>query len=32
MSGTPLQEPVAWGGPIVMKTREELDLAFEELE
>ena len=30
-SGKPLREPVAWGGPIVMNTREELDLAFEEL-
>jgi redox-sensitive bicupin YhaK (pirin superfamily) len=32
MSGTPLKEPIAWGGPIVMNTREELDLAFEELD
>jgi quercetin 2,3-dioxygenase len=31
-SGQPLHEPVAWGGPIVMNTREELDLAFKELE
>ena len=31
MSGKPLEEPVAWGGPIVMNTREELDLAFREL-
>jgi len=30
-SGRPLREPVAWGGPIVMNTKEELDLAFEEL-
>ena len=30
-SGKALHEPVAWGGPIVMNTREELDLAFEEL-
>jgi redox-sensitive bicupin YhaK (pirin superfamily) len=29
--GEPLHEPIAWGGPIVMNTREELDLAFEEL-
>lgn len=28
----PLKEPVAWGGPIVMNTREELEQAFEELE
>jgi redox-sensitive bicupin YhaK (pirin superfamily) len=32
MSGNPLKEPIAWGGPIVMNTREELDLAFDELE
>jgi redox-sensitive bicupin YhaK (pirin superfamily) len=30
--GKPLKEPVAWGGPIVMNTPEELDKAFEELE
>ena len=30
-SGKALHEPVAWGGPIVMNTRDELDLAFEEL-
>lgn len=27
-----LDEPVSWGGPIVMNTREELQLAFEELQ
>jgi quercetin 2,3-dioxygenase len=32
MSGKPLREPIAWGGPIVMNTREELNLAFEELD
>ncbi|MFA4864795.1 MAG: pirin family protein [Bacteroidales bacterium] len=30
ISGKPLSEPIAWGGPIVMNTTEELDLAFEE--
>lgn len=30
MSGKPLKEPIAWGGPIVMNTPEELNLAFEE--
>jgi redox-sensitive bicupin YhaK (pirin superfamily) len=31
LAAKPLQEPVVWGGPIVMNTREELHLAFEEL-
>ena len=31
-SGTPLRESIAWGGPIVMNTQEELDLAFRELD
>ncbi len=31
-SGTPLNEPIAWGGPIVMNTREELNKAFEDIE
>jgi redox-sensitive bicupin YhaK (pirin superfamily) len=30
-SAKPLKEPIAWGGPIVMNTREELDQAFSEL-
>jgi len=30
ISGPPLQEPIAWRGPIVMNTNEELDLAFKE--
>ena len=32
VSGKPLREPVAWGGPIVMNTREELRQAFRELD
>ena len=32
VSGEPLNEPVAWRGPIVMNTEEELDKAYEELE
>ena len=32
MSSRRLEEPVAWGGPIVMNTREELSDAFRELE
>jgi len=31
LSAKPLGEPIAWGGPIVMNTREELDTAFREL-
>ena len=30
VSGKPLGEPVAWYGPIVMNTEEELRTAFEE--
>jgi len=30
LCGRPLGEPIAWQGPIVMNTREELRIAFEE--
>lgn len=32
VSGKPLKEPIAWGGPIVMNTQEELRKAFKELD
>jgi quercetin 2,3-dioxygenase len=32
ISGKPLHEPIAWGGPIVMNTQQELDEAFSELD
>src|SRR5437867_10123916 len=32
VSGKPLEEPVAWYGPIVMNTQEQLRQAFEELQ
>ena len=32
LAAKPLREHVAWGGPIVMNTRQELELAFDELD
>ena len=32
VSGKPLQEPVAWYGPIVMNTQDQLRQAYEELD
>lgn len=32
VSGKQLNEPIAWGGPIVMNTNEELETAFRELD
>ncbi len=32
LAALPLREPIAWGGPIVMNTQEELAAAFRELE
>lgn len=32
MAGQRLREPIAWGGPIVMNTRAELQTAFQQLE
>ena len=31
-AGRPLREPVAWGGPVVMNTQQELDRAFAEID
>ncbi len=31
ISGAPIEEPVAWAGPIVMNSRRKLEQAFKEL-
>jgi hypothetical protein len=31
VSGRPIKEPIAWGGPVVMNTEEELEAAFREI-
>lgn len=31
VSGRPIKEPIAWGGPVVMNTEEELQAAFREI-
>ncbi len=31
LAGKPLHEPIAWGGPIVMNTNDELEQAFKEI-
>ncbi len=32
ISGKPIKQPIAWYGPIVMNTQEELRLAYQELQ
>ena len=32
LSAKPLKEPIAWGGPVVMNTKDELNRAFRELD
>jgi len=32
VTGKQLSEPIAWGGPIVMNTQKELEIAFRELD
>ena len=31
VSGKPIKEPIAWGGPVVMNTEDELETAFREI-
>jgi hypothetical protein len=31
VSGRPIKEPIAWRGPVVMNTEEELEITFREI-
>ena len=32
LEGKPLNQPIAWDGPVVMNTKEELNTAFKQIE